>query len=198
MPGPGQAQNWFKEKTSGSRLQCPSHADTIVIMNRIDEPTLASFQATPSVQRLARCRVRSVPGSLSPGGSTPGDRPSQEPKPSKPARPHMKTCKPTRLNWLLLSIACALPGLVVPSRADTVTWNGGAGDLLWSTPLNWDYQRGPRPILDFVVFGNAERRRPTRREQSTTWWIASVTIEQFVLYRRYHQRVSYDTDSIRA
>jgi len=66
----------------------------------------------------------------------------------------MKTCKLARLNWLLLSIAYALPGLIVSARADTVTWNGGAEDLLWSSPMNWSVNAPPW-AADTVVFGSA-------------------------------------------
>lgn len=66
----------------------------------------------------------------------------------------MKTCKPTRVNWPLLSLTCALAGLAVPARAYTVTWNNSTGDLLWSTPLNWSVNAAPTGA-DSVVFGSA-------------------------------------------
>ena len=65
----------------------------------------------------------------------------------------MKTCKSTCPNWLLLILVCAVLGMHAPLRATTATWTGGAGDLLWSSALNWDIN-APPAFFDSVVFGN--------------------------------------------
>src|SRR5437016_5112378 len=54
--------------------------------------------------------------------------------------------------------AAALAGLVLPLRAATVTWNGGAADDNWSTGANWG---GVAPLPDdALVFAGLTRLTP--------------------------------------
>src|SRR5262245_40160412 len=50
------------------------------------------------------------------------------------------------LVWAVMTILSALP-----LRAATVTWTGGAGDNLWSSPLNWSGGALPGAGDDVVI-----------------------------------------------